>query len=76
MARSNDEALAGRLASYLLLGRSFAWDQQLEARIAALTPRDVLEALRRYLDPAKLSIVKAGDFSSVAANPSGPGRAN
>jgi zinc protease len=76
LARSNDETLAGRLASYLVLGRSFAWDQQLEARIAALTPRDVLEALRRYLDPAKLSVVKAGDFSSVAANPPGPGRAN
>jgi zinc protease len=76
LARSNDEALAGRLASYLVLGRTLAWDQQLEDRIAALTPPDVLEALRRYLDPARLSIVKAGDFSSVAANPPDRSRAN
>ena len=76
LARSNDGALAGRLASYLVLGRSFAWDRQLEERIAALTRQDVLEALRRYLDPAKLSIVKAGDFPGLAANPSGASRAN
>jgi len=76
LARSNDSALAGRLASYLVLGRSFTWDRQLEERIAALTPQDVLEALRRYLDPARLSMVKAGDFSSLAANPSGANRTN
>jgi zinc protease len=76
LARSNDDALAGRLAAYLVLGRSFAWDEQLEARIAALTPAAVAEALRRYIDPAKLSSVKAGDFPSVAANPGGPARAN
>ena len=76
LSRSNDEALAGRLASYLVLGRSFAWDEQLEARIAALTPAAVTEALRRYIDPAKLSSVKAGDFPGVAANPGGPARAN
>ena len=38
-----DDALAGRLASYLVLDRSFAWDAQLEARIAALTPAAVAE---------------------------------
>ena len=76
LARSNDDQLAGRLATYLTLGRTFAWDEQLEARIAALTPAAVGDALRRYLDPARLSIVKAGDFSSVAANPPGPSRAN
>lgn len=76
LARSNDDALAGRLTSYLVLGRSFAWDEQLEARIAALTPAAVAEALRRYIDPAKLSVVKAGDFPGVTANPGGPGRTN
>lgn len=71
LSRSNDDALAGRLASYLVLGRSFAWDEQLEARIAALTPTAVAEALRRYIDPAKLSSVKAGDFPGVTASPGG-----
>ncbi len=69
VARTNDENLASRLASYLILGRTFSWDEELERRIAALTPKSVVEALRRYIDPAKLSTVKAGDFA-------GPDRAN
>jgi zinc protease len=67
LARSNDAAVAGRLVSYLVLGRTFAWDEALERRVAALTPQAVLEAMRRHIDPAKLSIVKAGDFANVAA---------
>jgi len=67
VARSNDETLAARLASYLELDRSFAWDADLERRIAALTPDQVVDALRRYIDPAKLSVVKAGDFERTAA---------
>jgi zinc protease len=67
LARSNDGAVAGRLASYLVLGRTFAWDEDLERKVAALTPQAVLEAMRRHIDPARLSIVKAGDFASIAA---------
>jgi zinc protease len=67
VARSNDGALAARLASYLELGRTFAWDTDLERRIAALTPDQIVKAMRRYIDPAKLSVVKAGDFDRVAA---------
>jgi zinc protease len=69
VARTQDDALAGRLASYLFVGRTFEWDTDLERRIAALTPREVQAALRRYLDPAKLSVVKAGDFPKVAGSP-------
>jgi len=67
LARSNDEALAGRLVSYLVLGRTFSWDDQLERKIAALGPLDVVQALRRHIDPTKLSFVKAGDFSRLAS---------
>ncbi|HZR67975.1 MAG TPA: pitrilysin family protein [Burkholderiales bacterium] len=66
VARTQDDALASRLASYLFVGRTFDWDAQLERRVAALTPAEVQAALRRYLDPAKLSVVKAGDFPKVA----------
>ncbi len=76
LARSSDGTVASRLVSYLVLGRTFAWDEDLERRIAAMTPKDIVEALRRHIDPAKLSVVKAGDFASVAANPPGPNRAN
>jgi len=67
VARSNDEFLAGRLAGYLELNRTFAWDADLERKIAALTPDQIVAAMRRHIDPAKLSVVKAGDFSGVAA---------
>jgi zinc protease len=62
LARTNDGQLAGRLAMYLFLGRSFAWDVDFEKRIAALTPAEVHAALRRHVDPAKLAVSKAGDF--------------
>src|SRR5882672_4604966 len=67
LARSNDATVAGRLVSYLVLGRTFLWDEDVERRVASLTPQAVVEALRRRIDPAKLSIVKAGDFASISA---------
>jgi len=42
--------------------RTFAWDVDLEAKIAALTPAQVNAAVKRHFDPAKLSLVAAGDF--------------
>jgi zinc protease len=62
LARTQDRALASRIGLYSYVGRSFAWDVDLEARIAALTPAQVGQALRKYIDPARLSLVTAGDF--------------
>jgi zinc protease len=62
VARGQDAALAGRLSNYLYLGRTFAWDVELEKRIAALTPAQVRDALRRHIDPKKFAVLKAGDF--------------
>lgn len=55
--------MARRLNTYLFLNRTLAWDAALEEKIQALTPERIGTALRRYIDPAKLSIVKAGDFA-------------
>jgi zinc protease len=62
LARSRDSGIAGRLGNYLYWDRTFAWDIDFEKRIAALTPAQVRDALRRHVDPKKLSILKAGDF--------------
>jgi zinc protease len=62
MARTQDRALANRLSSYLFMKRTFAWDVDFEAKIAALTPEQVGAAVRRHFDPDKLSLVTAGDF--------------
>ncbi|MEK6245488.1 MAG: pitrilysin family protein [Pseudomonadota bacterium] len=62
LARSQDRGIASRLATYLFLDRTFAWDIEFEKHIAALTPAQVRDALRRHIDPKKLSVLKAGDF--------------
>ncbi len=76
LGRAQDAALVGRLAGNLYLGRRLAWDADLDAKIAALTPQQIQDALKKYLDPSKLSIVKAGDFTSVAAGSAGAGKTN
>lgn len=70
LARTQDGGLAARLANNAYLGRSFTWDTDFETRIAALTPQQIQGALKRKLDLDKLSIVKAGDFTRIAENPS------
>ena len=65
LVRSQDSALAGKLVHNLLYDRTFLWDADFEKRLAALTPAQVNEALRRHIDPAKLSIIKAGDFAKT-----------
>ncbi|HEV2432160.1 MAG TPA: pitrilysin family protein [Burkholderiales bacterium] len=62
LARSQDRGLAGRLGHYLFVKRTFAWDIEFEKKIAALTPEQVNAALRRHIDPARLSVVVAGDL--------------
>ena len=67
LGRSQDRALASRLGSYLFAKRTFAWDIEFERRIAALGAAEVNAAMKRHLDPARVSIVFAGDFAREAA---------
>jgi zinc protease len=62
LSRTQDRALAGRLGSYLFAKRTFEWDIGFESRIAALTPAQVHAALKRHIDPNRLSVVTAGAF--------------
>ncbi|MBM3368733.1 MAG: insulinase family protein, partial [Betaproteobacteria bacterium] len=62
VARSQDGPLAARLANYLHLGRTFAWDTEFEKRLAALNAEEVRSALARHIDPSRISLLKAGDF--------------
>jgi zinc protease len=65
-SRAQDQSVVSELLSDLDTGRSFAWDKQLEARIQALTPAQVLAAARKYIDPAKITVVVAGDFAKLS----------
>lgn len=71
LRRTRDGALVGQLANNLYLGRNFAWDADFDAKIAALTPSQIQDALKKYLDPRKLSIVEAGDFTRISASGAG-----
>jgi predicted Zn-dependent peptidase len=65
-ARAQDQLLAGKLRFDIDAGHTFAWDKQFEAHVEALTPEAVLAAARKYIEPAKISIVKGGDFAKVS----------
>jgi zinc protease len=65
VSRSQDVALLSLLAQHEQLGRTMQWDQDLEAKIESLTPQQITAAFRKYIDPAQMSIVKAGDFQAA-----------
>ena len=67
VSRSSDSALAGMLSNLRHLDRTMMWEDQLENKIGALTPEQVLSALRKHVDPQKLVIVTAGDFEAKTA---------
>ncbi len=60
--RAEDRGLVYKLNNNLRLGRTMAFEAEQEKQIAALTVEQVNEAIRKYIKPEKLVIVKAGDF--------------
>jgi zinc protease len=67
LARSSDGTLAAAWAGYLDLGRTFtSYSLAFDERIRSLTAAEVNAALRRHLDPAKMTVVIAGDAAKGA----------
>ncbi|HEX9011339.1 MAG TPA: pitrilysin family protein [Holophagaceae bacterium] len=64
-SRAQDRELAGRLASNLYLGRTMAWQADLERKVQALTNDQILAALHKHFDPSKISVFVAGDFAKA-----------
>jgi zinc protease len=60
--RSADAMLAFLLADGLENDRTMAYHADLEKKVAALTPEAVNAAIKKYWDPKKLVIIRAGDF--------------
>jgi len=63
VSRAQDNELANRLNNYLFIGRTLQFDAELDAKLQALTPEQIIAAMRRHIDPAKITIIKAGDFA-------------
>ena len=60
--RSQDAPLALRLQQLAHDNRTMAFDASLEEKVKALTPEQISSTLRKHLDLAQVSIVKAGDL--------------
>jgi len=67
LGRAQDAGVARKLASYLYLDRTLAFDEELEKKISALTPEQIAAAMKRHIDPSKITIIKAGDFAKSAS---------
>jgi zinc protease len=65
VGRSQDQSLVTLIAAREDADRTLAWDEQLDAKLAALTVEQVNAAFRRHVDASALSIVKAGDFKAA-----------
>ena len=65
LQRAQDPSLAGTLNSNLYFGRTMAWQAEREAEIRSLTVEQVNAAARRWIDPEKMTLVKAGDFAKT-----------
>ena len=68
-ARANDAELVGALSTLLYVGRTMAFEAELELKVNALTAAQVSSAFRRYITPGKYVIVRAGDFQGKHIDP-------
>ena len=69
VSRAQDAALLALIAGREELDRTLAWDEQMDAKLEALTLDQVNAAFRRHVNLGQLSIVKAGDFKAAGAYP-------
>jgi zinc protease len=71
-SRANDQELVGILTARRFANRTLAYDAKFEAAVNALTADQVNAVVRKYIDPAKLTLARAGDFKGkppVGAKP-------
>ena len=71
---AQDKGLAASLAKKAYLGRTFAWEADLEKRALALDAASIRAALAKYLVAAKFTTISAGDFASPPPAPPPPAK--
>ncbi|GAB3401714.1 M16 family metallopeptidase [Massilia agilis] len=59
--RSEDGVVAAGWTSYLYRGKTYEWSREFERKLMAVTLPQLNAAFRKAIDPAKLSVVIAGD---------------
>jgi zinc protease len=66
VSRGSDATLSGTLSSTSRAGRSMEYYSGLETKVRSVTTEQILEVVRKYLDPERIVIVAAGDFEKAA----------
>jgi len=67
VSRAQDRTLCNTLSNNLYLKRTMAWDEGIEKQIASLSVDQVNAAMKKWIDPAKITYVQAGDFEREKA---------
>jgi zinc protease len=63
--RADDGALAAGWTSYLYEGKTYEWSADFERRMMAVTLPQLNAVFRKAIDPARLSVVMAGDQAKM-----------
>lgn len=69
VSRSQDNYLTSTLNNYLDINRTMMWNKELEDKVNALTAEEVSKVFSKYINPANISYVKAGDFAKSMIKP-------
>ena len=67
VGRASDRELCTLLAEHANLGRTMAWEAELERLVLALGNDEVQAAMKKHVDPARISVVESGDFAKAQA---------
>jgi zinc protease len=67
--RADDATLAAGWTSYLYRDKTYEWSADFEKRMMAVTLPQLNAAFRKAIDPAKLSVVIAGDQAKAKPKP-------
>lgn len=66
LSRAQDPSLANTLNGNLFLNRTMAFEADFDKKLEALTPEQINAVMKKYIDPSKLVLIKAGDFANAA----------
>lgn len=65
MRFADDGSIASSLMSHLYIDRDLHWDEKFDQAIESLSSEQIKNAMNRDIDPGKMIVVQAGDFSKV-----------
>jgi zinc protease len=66
VSRGVDRELARTLATRDYLGRTLAWDADLESRVGKLTGAEIQAAMKKHIGVGEMTFIQSGDFAKAA----------